>query len=57
MKCNIFLIDFNLQQIFVFHSSGCIGADNLDEKDNQKEPFYPYTIKRVNIPRYSETGQ
>lgn len=36
--------------------SGCIGADNLDEKDNQKEPFYPYTIKRVNIPRYSETG-
>ncbi|KAK3108180.1 hypothetical protein FSP39_002755 [Pinctada imbricata] len=36
--------------------SGCIGADNLDEKDNAKEPFNPYTVKRVNIPRYSETG-
>jgi hypothetical protein len=37
--------------------SGCVGADNLDEKDNVKEPFHPYTVKRVNIPRYSETGQ
>ena len=42
--------------LFLF-LSGCVGADNLDEKDNQKEPFNPYTIKRVNIPRYSETGQ
>ncbi|XP_069111899.1 protein SPMIP7-like [Argopecten irradians] len=35
---------------------GSIGADNLDEIDNAQEPFNPYTVKRVNIPRYSETG-
>jgi len=37
--------------------SGCIGADNLDEVNNVQEPFTPYTVKRVVIPRYSETGQ
>lgn len=36
--------------------SGCVGAENLDEIDNAQEPFEPYTVKRVLIPRYSETG-
>ena len=37
--------------------SGCIGADNLEEIDNQVEPFDPYTIKRVPVPRPAETAQ
>ncbi|XP_021373774.1 uncharacterized protein C7orf72-like [Mizuhopecten yessoensis] len=36
--------------------SGSIGAENQDEIDNAQEPFDPYTVKRVLIPRYSETG-
>lgn len=36
--------------------SGCIGADNTDDKDNAREPFNPYTVKRTEIPRPSETG-
>lgn len=36
--------------------SGSIGATNLDEIDNSQEKFNPLTIKRVNIPRYSDTA-
>ena len=37
--------------------SGCIGAENITEIDNIKENFQPLTIKRVAIPRYSQTAQ
>ncbi|KAL3831443.1 hypothetical protein ACJMK2_023194 [Sinanodonta woodiana] len=36
--------------------SGCVGGENLDEVDNSQEKFKPFTIKRVDIPFYSETG-
>ncbi|XP_005109934.1 spermatogenesis-associated protein 48 [Aplysia californica] len=42
------------QQIPLY--SGCIGAENLVELDNAKEPFHPYTVKRSAIPRPSETA-
>ncbi|KAH3715743.1 spermatogenesis-associated protein 48-like isoform X2 [Dreissena polymorpha] len=35
---------------------GATGADNLEELDNPAIPFNPYTVKRVTIPRYSETS-
>lgn len=35
---------------------GAVGADNLDELDNADIPFKPYTVKRVNLPRYSDTA-
>ena len=37
--------------------SGSIGAENLEEVDNAQEPFNPFTVKRVPIPRPSETAQ
>lgn len=36
---------------------GAVGAENLDELDNADIKFTPFTVKRVNIPRYSETSQ
>lgn len=35
---------------------GGVGAVNLDELDNAAVKFEPFTVKRVNIPRYSETA-
>ncbi|XP_067650089.1 protein SPMIP7-like [Haliotis asinina] len=35
---------------------GCVGAKNLEEIDNAREPFQPFTVKRVTIPRPVETG-
>ncbi|KAK7488332.1 hypothetical protein BaRGS_00020491 [Batillaria attramentaria] len=35
---------------------GSIGAENLEEIDNAQEPFTPFTVKRVPIPRPSETA-
>ncbi|KAK7109383.1 protein SPMIP7-like [Littorina saxatilis] len=43
-----------VQQIPLY--GGCIGAENLEEIDNQREAFQPYTVKRVPIPRPSETA-
>ena len=39
------------------HFSGCIGGVNLDEIDNANEPFDPLTVKRVSLPRYTDTAQ
>ena len=36
---------------------GGVGAENLEELDNVQEKFEPFTVKRVVIPRYSETSQ
>ena len=36
---------------------GAVGAENLDELDNADIPFQPFSVKRVNIPRYSDTSQ
>ncbi|ELT92906.1 hypothetical protein CAPTEDRAFT_229181 [Capitella teleta] len=36
--------------------SGCIGGDNIHEIENVNESFQPYTVKRVNLPRSSETS-
>ncbi|XP_060597503.1 protein SPMIP7-like [Ruditapes philippinarum] len=35
---------------------GGVGAVNLEELDNASIEFKPFTVKRVNIPRYSETS-
>ncbi|XP_076465540.1 protein SPMIP7-like [Babylonia areolata] len=35
---------------------GCIGGQNLEEVDNPGEPFHPFTIKRVSLPRPSDTA-
>ena len=34
-----------------------MGAVNLDELDNVDVEFKPFTIKRVDLPRYSDTSQ
>ena len=36
---------------------GCVGGENLTEIDNPGEPFDPFTVKRVPIPRPSDTSQ
>ncbi|XP_052795757.1 spermatogenesis-associated protein 48-like [Mya arenaria] len=35
---------------------GAVGAENLDELDNADIKFQPFSVKRVNIPRYSDTS-
>ncbi|XP_059139601.1 spermatogenesis-associated protein 48-like [Physella acuta] len=43
-----------VQQIPLY--SGCIGAENLDEVDNEKEKFEPYTVKRNPQPKPTDTS-
>ncbi|KAL8617666.1 hypothetical protein ACOMHN_064920 [Nucella lapillus] len=43
-----------VQQIPLY--GGCIGAENLEEVDNPAEPFQPFTIKRVSLPRSADTA-
>ncbi len=46
-----------LYKYFCFADSGSIGAVNITEVDNAKEAFSPLTVKRVPIPRPTDTAQ
>ncbi|CAH1788146.1 unnamed protein product [Owenia fusiformis] len=35
---------------------GCVGGENLDEIDNAAERFQPLTVKRVDLPRFTDTA-